>query len=72
MKDKNNILLISIVFGVVAGGICGWVFGPAMVSWKWLGVLFLNALKMIIIPLVIFSMITGMTSLGTTKRLGRL
>ncbi|RME90941.1 MAG: dicarboxylate/amino acid:cation symporter [Candidatus Hydrogenedentota bacterium] len=72
LKDKNQVLLIGIVIGVLAGGICGWVFGEAMVSWKWVGVLFLNALKMIIIPLVIFSMITGMTSLGTGKKLGRL
>lgn len=36
----------------------------------WLGVLFMNALKMVIIPLIISSMIVGITSLGDVRHIG--
>ncbi len=66
------ILLVFIVVGVVAGVVSGWVWGPAMASVAWLGTLFLNALKMLIIPLILAAVITGIASLGDVRRLGRI
>lgn len=66
------ILLIFIVIGVVAGVVSGWVWGPAMESVGWLGTLFLNALKMLIIPLILAAVITGIASLGDIRKLGRI
>ena len=37
---------------------------------KWLGDFFLNALRMLIVPLIIFSMVAGITSLGDIRRVG--
>ncbi len=37
-----------------------------------LGVVFIRLLKMIIIPLVVLSIITGVTRVGDSKKLGRL
>ncbi|MCP4229494.1 MAG: dicarboxylate/amino acid:cation symporter [bacterium] len=72
MKSKLNfIILILIMVGMLAGGICGWAFGPKMMAVKFLGDLFLNALKMMIVPLVVSSMITGVAKLGDIRRLGR-
>ncbi len=42
-----------------------------MTSVAWLGALFLNALKMTIIPLIIAAVISGVTSLGDVRKLGR-
>lgn len=39
---------------------------------RWLGDLFLRALKMIIVPLILTSIVSGVTNLGTTKSIGRL
>jgi Na+/H+-dicarboxylate symporter len=39
---------------------------------RWLGELFLRALKMIIVPLVLTSMIAGVSNLGESKSLGRI
>ena len=39
---------------------------------SWMGELFLRALKMIIIPLILSSLITGITSIGSGTNLGRL
>jgi Na+/H+-dicarboxylate symporter len=65
-------LLVSIVLGAVGGIIFGWYAGEAATSIGWLGTLFLNALKMTIIPLIIASIISGIGSLGDIRRLGKL
>jgi proton glutamate symport protein len=39
---------------------------------SWMGDLFLNALKMVIIPLIISSLISAITNMGTGKNLGRI
>ncbi|MBT3181279.1 MAG: dicarboxylate/amino acid:cation symporter [Deltaproteobacteria bacterium] len=67
---RKNLLVILIVIGGVAGAFCGWFFGPAMESFAFLGDLFLNALKMIVVPLIIFSMVAGIASLGDIRKVG--
>jgi Na+/H+-dicarboxylate symporter len=64
-------LLWAILAGVVLGLVCGAWFGAAMIEIEWLGTLFLNALKMMIIPLIIAAVITGVASLGDIRKLGR-
>lgn len=71
MKKTGNILLIAIFAGIILGGFCGWYFGEAMLSVKFLGDLFLNALKMVVVPLVICSMVMGMVNIGEVRKLGR-
>src|SRR3569623_68740 len=66
------ILLTLIVAGVIGGSLCGWFFGAAMTHIAWLGTLFLNALKMLIVPLILASVISGVASLGDVRKLGRL
>lgn len=66
------IVLILIVVGVVAAGISGWIFGEEMVRVAWVGELFLSALKMLIIPLIVAAVITGVASLGDVRKLGRI
>ncbi|MCF6268506.1 MAG: dicarboxylate/amino acid:cation symporter [Melioribacteraceae bacterium] len=39
---------------------------------SWMGVLFLRALKMIVIPLIFTSIVTGVSSIGSADNLGRL
>ena len=46
MPHKHAIiLLIAIVIGVIAGVASGWIWGETMTSIKWMGDLFLHALK---------------------------
>jgi len=72
MQDRHaGLVLAGIIAGVVAGMIAGWVFGPAVLAFAWLGTLFLNALKMIIVPLVFVAVVSGVSSLGDVRRLGR-
>ena len=64
-------LLKAILIGAIAGIFCGWYFGPAMQSIAWLGDLFLNALKMLIIPLIAAAVISGIASMGDIRKLGK-
>ena len=64
-------LLVFIVIGVIAGVLTGWFVGEPMASIAWIGKLFLNALKMMIIPLIIAAVISGVAALGDIRKLGR-
>lgn len=70
MKN-NNWLLYFILVGIVLGGICGWWFGPQMVAVDWIGEIFLNALKMLVIPLIFSSLIVGISGLGDITKVGK-
>lgn len=69
---SQQLLLIGIFVGLIAGGVTGFFMGPDAIMFKWLGQLFLRALKMIIVPLVVTSMIMGITSLGDVRKIGRI
>jgi Na+/H+-dicarboxylate symporter len=68
----SNRILAGIVAGIVLAFLGVLVFGESMAVFGWLGDFFLKALKMVIVPLVVASMIVGITSLGDVRRLGRL
>jgi Na+/H+-dicarboxylate symporter len=71
MAFSENKLIIAILIGAIAGIVCGWLFGPAMISVAWIGDLFLDALKMMIVPLIVAAVISGVTSLGDIRKLGK-
>ncbi len=70
-KRSSNIILLGMILGAVLGALGGYYLGDLFLHIKFLGTIFLNALKMIVIPLVIASMIVGVTSLGDIRKLGR-
>ena len=66
----SNRLLIYIIIGLVAGALFGGQF-PAEAGYvAFLGTLFMNALKMIVVPLVVASLIVGVANLGDLTKLG--
>ena len=62
-------IAIAMVLGVVAGVIGGEPFAARV---GWLGTLFVRLLKMIIVPLVVTSIVSGVASVGGGRSLGRL
>ena len=70
MKN-NNILLYLMLIGIVMGGLCGWIFGKEMLVVDWIGEMFLDTLKMLVIPLIISSMIVGIAGLGDIRKVGK-
>ena len=71
-KHHSTWLLLFIIIGVVGGLIVGWVWGRSAVAVAWLGQLFLNTLSMLVIPLLVSAVISGVTSVGNVRHLGRL
>ncbi|UCD64644.1 MAG: cation:dicarboxylase symporter family transporter, partial [Candidatus Zixiibacteriota bacterium] len=67
----GNIILVGMIAGAVLGLMGGLWLGNFMLSIKFLGTIFLNALKMVVVPLVVASIIIGVTSLGDIRKLGR-
>ena len=73
MPHKHALyVLYGIIVGVILGVFTGWYFGPAMTEFGWFGTLFLDALKMLIVPLIFAAVISGVASLGDVRKLGRL
>jgi len=67
----GNFILLGMIAGAVLGVLGGLFIGDFMLRIAFLGTIFLNALKMVVIPLVVASMIVGVTSLGDVRTLGR-
>lgn len=67
-----RVLLAALAASVVAAIGAAWIFGPAVAQIDWIGTLFLNALKMTIVPLVFAAIVSGVASLGDVRHLGRL
>ena len=63
-------LLLGLAFGILAA-IQGW--GPFVTNWvKPFGTIFITALKLIAVPLVLASLITGVASLADLRKLSRI
>ena len=59
-------VIAALVLGIVAG----LVWGPEAESIKWIGDLFIKAIKMLVVPLIFFSIVSGVASIGDLRKLG--
>ncbi len=63
----------QVLIAMALGAAFGFATGESGVEYvEWLGRVFVQALKMVIVPLVFFSVASGVTSVGTGRDLGRL
>jgi proton glutamate symport protein len=61
-------ILIALILGVVLG-----IWLPEYVKYvSWMGDLFMRALKMVIIPLILTSIISGIVNIGSLEKLGKI
>lgn len=65
---KNHMFLF-ILLSITLGIICGIYFPAQMIAISWIGQLFINLLKLIVLPLIFCSLVSAITTLGG-KRLG--
>lgn len=68
-RDKSFLLKISI--GFVLGGIVGLLFGPSAQVLAPLGDLLLRLLNLVVVPIILFSLISAVNNINPTK-LGRI
>lgn len=62
-------ILVAMVVGILAGAIGG---EAAALRVGWLGTLFITLLKMVVVPLVLASIVSGIGSIGSSATFGRL
>ncbi len=69
---KKSPLWLQIMIALVLGVLAGIILGEKVTVIKPVGELFINAIKMLIIPLIFSSLIAGITSMSNLQLLGRI
>lgn len=72
LKTKKKSSSILVFVGVVLGIVCGIIFPNFMLSISFIGEVFFNMLKGLVIPLVVSAIITAIATIGDPKKLGTL
>ena len=72
MKRLIRNLSLWILVAMVAGVVAGVVMGPEAACFAPLGELFIQLIKMLVVPLVAISIISGAASLGGSRSAGRI
>ena len=80
VPPARGITATPILVAMAAGAVVGWLLGPTgkvlgldlLPLFDFLGTIFINMLKMVVVPLISASIITGVAALGSGRDLGRL
>ncbi|HHE08070.1 MAG TPA: cation:dicarboxylase symporter family transporter, partial [Chlorobaculum parvum] len=71
-SNHNNRLLIGIITGIVSGALLGGFWPEGGLTVKFVGDLFIRFLMMIVMPLIVAAMVSGIARLGDIRKLGSL
>ncbi len=66
----KNYYFILILLSIALGITCGIFFPKQMIAISWIGKLFINLLKLIVLPLIFCALVSAITSMGEIKKLG--
>jgi len=66
-----KILYVQVIIGIVAGILTGWLFPSFAPTAKLISDLFINGIKMMIAPIIFFTVVLGITGAGDLKSVGR-
>lgn len=70
--SKKISLHWQIMIALITGALTGWFFPSLSPYVHWMGIIFLKMLKMIVVPLVFFTIVAGMAGIGRNENLGRI
>lgn len=70
-STSTTTLLSSTVAGVVLGGLLGYFLPDFMLSISFIGQLFVNALRIVLIPVIVAAVIIGVTAMADSGRVNR-
>ncbi|MBE5074467.1 dicarboxylate/amino acid:cation symporter [Erythrobacteraceae bacterium E2-1 Yellow Sea] len=59
-----------VVAALLLGVLTGWLWGPGAASIKIVGDVFVAFIKMLVVPLIFFSLVAGVASIGDLRKLG--
>ncbi|WP_373487046.1 dicarboxylate/amino acid:cation symporter [Blastomonas sp.] len=59
-----------ILAALVLGALTGWLMGPAAAQLQWIGDLFIRLIRMLIVPLVFVTLVSGVAAMAAPAKLG--
>ncbi len=59
-----------VIAALVLGVALGLYWGPDAASIKWIGDFFIKSIKMLVVPLIFFSLVAGVAAIGDLRKLG--
>ena len=71
MSKTTTVVSLATLAGVLLGAAAGYLAPEVMMSLAVVGQLFVSALKVVILPLIVVSVVLGVASLGNLKKSGR-
>ncbi|MFL5810724.1 MAG: cation:dicarboxylate symporter family transporter, partial [Flavisolibacter sp.] len=66
-----KVLYVQVIVGIIAGIIVGWQFPSFQKDAKLISDIFINLIKMVIAPVIFFTVVLGIVGAGDLKRVGR-
>src|ERR1700712_2943832 len=66
-----KVLYIQVIIGIALGVLCGWLFPAFAPTAKLISDTFINMIRMIIVPVIFCSIVTGIAGAGSMKKIGR-
>jgi Na+/H+-dicarboxylate symporter len=59
-----------VIGALILGVAVGLIWGPGAESIKWIGDFFIRAIRMLVVPLIFFSLVAGIAAIGDIRKLG--
>lgn len=66
-----KILYVQVIIGILAGVLAGWLFPGFAPAAKLISDTFINMIRMVIAPVIFFTIVSGVAGAGSMKKVGR-
>jgi aerobic C4-dicarboxylate transport protein len=66
-----KILYVQVIIGIMLGVLAGWLFPGFSAAAKMISDTFINMIRMVIAPVIFFTIVAGVAGAGNMKKVGR-
>src|SRR5215212_5115572 len=66
-----KVLYVQVIIGILCGVIVGWLFPAFAPTAKLISEMFINMIRMVIAPVIFFTIVLGIAGAGDLKKVGR-
>ncbi|MCW3106918.1 MAG: dctA [Segetibacter sp.] len=66
-----KVLYVQVIIGIIAGVFVGWLFPSFAPTAKLISEMFINMIRMVIAPVIFFTIVLGIAGAGDLKKVGR-
>src|SRR5215212_12089475 len=66
-----RVLYVQVIIGIVAGILVGYLYPGFATTAKLISDIFINMIKMVIAPVIFFTVVSGIAGAGDLKKVGR-